>query len=44
VGAGVGGQEGVGMEVGDVEGVGGEVNGGQLDGEGQLLMVPRPNQ
>jgi len=39
VGAGVGGEEGVGMETGEVEGVGGEVKGGQLVGKGVLLMV-----
>jgi len=36
---GVGGEEGVGMEVGEVEGVGGEEKGGQLSGKGVLLMA-----
>jgi len=39
VGAGVGGEEGVGMEAGEVEGVGGELTGGHLDGEWVPLMV-----
>jgi len=39
VGAGVGGEEGVGMEAGEVEGVGREVKGGQLAGKGVPLMV-----
>jgi len=39
VGAGVGGEEGVGMEAGEAEGDGGAVKGGQLAGEGVPLMV-----
>ena len=39
MGAGVGGEQGVGMEAGEVEGVGEEVKGGHLVGEGVPLMV-----
>ena len=39
MGAGVGGEEGVGMEAGEVEGVGSEVKGGQSTGEWVPLMV-----
>jgi len=39
VGAGVGGEEGVGMEAGEVEGVGWEVTWGQLAGEWVPLMM-----
>jgi len=39
VGAGVGGEEEVGMEAGEVEGVGGEVKGELLVGEGVPLML-----
>ena len=39
MGAGVGEEEGVGIEAGRVEGVGGEVKGGHLAGEEVPLMV-----
>ena len=39
MGAGVGGEEGVGMEAGEGEGVGGEGKGGQLAGEEVPSMV-----
>ena len=37
--AGVGGEEGVGMEAGEVGGVGGEGNGGRLVGDGVPFML-----
>jgi len=39
VGAGMGGEEGVGMEAEEVEGDGGEVKGARLAGEGVPLML-----
>ena len=39
MGAGVGGEQGVGMEAGEVEEVAGEVTGRQLVGEWVSLMV-----